>query len=148
MSISKSGVFNTVSSTLLLMILLSAGLYMVALNPRLAGFDVQASGSHISSVKSQESVNQRISLVPSNDDTGYSSHQQLACLSWYKSKKGDTQWGLAKRYSKQANKWPWIKGMREASGKDPKDDVLKTNEVVCVAWQALKTNYHSIVNVM
>lgn len=134
MGISKSGIFNTVSSTLLLMLLLSAGLYTIAVNPKLAGFDVQASDTQARNFSSATPKVPNVSLITNKSYS--SASQQPACLNWYKTRKGDTQWGLAKRYSENTNKWPWIKGMRKASGKALKDDALKANEVVCIDWQS------------
>lgn len=137
MGMSRAGAFNAVSTTMLLMIMLSAGLYFVALNPNLAGFDVQASGSrpvNFASIQSTAYVAPETHYIDNTSSASTSTSSKPDCQSWHKSRKGDTQWGLAQQYSKQSDKWPWIKGMRWVSGKGAKDESLKAGETVCVAW--------------
>lgn len=127
MGTTRLGALNAVTSTILLMLLLFAGLYYVAHNPGMVGFDVQAasfSTKHEPSVQVDDHSTPLASLINSRPQ----------CQQWYKTRKGDTQWGLAQRHSNQSDKWPWIKGMRWVSGKNAQDDALKSGEVVCVDW--------------
>ena len=134
----RTGVFNTVTSTILLMLLLSAGLYYVALNPSIGGFDVQAASFGVKSTKQAQADSYFTPRAQLFEDkqvtTKVSSNTRPECQKWYESRRGDTQWGLAQRHSDLKNKWPWIKGMRWVSGKNAKDDSLKSGEVVCIAW--------------
>lgn len=139
MGVSRAGVFNGVTSTILIMMLLSAGLYFVAHNPSTVGFDVQAAsfGAKNRQAQADEYFRSDASLLNANEfavKQTSTANTRPECQQWYETRRGDTQWGLAQRHSKEANKWPWIKGMRWVSGKSPQDDLLKSGEVVCVSW--------------
>ncbi|PWQ92321.1 hypothetical protein [Leucothrix pacifica] len=142
MGTTRLGALNAVTSTILLMLLLFAGLYYVAHNPGMVGFDVQAAsfGDKLKqSTQADDYFTSRASLINGREtvvDTSVntSANSRPQCQQWYKTRKGDTQWGLAQRHSTQSDKWPWIKGMRWVSGKNAQDDALKSGEVVCVDW--------------
>lgn len=135
----RSGAFNAVTSTILIMMLLFAGLYFVAHNPGTVGFDVQAAsfGAKSKQVQADDYFRPKPSLLNANEFTvKTATNTRPECQQWYETRRGDTQWGLAQRHTKQADKWPWIKGMRWVSGKSPQDDLLKSGEVVCVSWDS------------
>ena len=134
----RTGAFNAVTSTLLLMLLLSAGLYYVAHNPSMVCFDVQAASFGTKTARVVQADNffspQAQILDGREAEVKVSNNTRPECQQWYKTRRGDTQWGLAQRHSSKANKWPWIKGMRWVSGKNAKDDSLKSGETVCISW--------------
>jgi hypothetical protein len=136
----RAGAFNTVTSTIFLMLLLSAGLYYVALNPSTGGFSVEAASFGTKTTRQAQAddyFKPRAQLVDGRQATAnVTSNARPACQEWYKTRRGDTQWGLAQRHSDLKNKWPWIKGMRWVSGKSAKDDSLKSGEVVCIEWSS------------
>ena len=63
-----------------------------------------------------------------------SSSQRPECLTWYKVKKGDTQWSVASRYSKHSDKKHWLKSMRWVSRKGVGDTSMSIGESVCIEW--------------
>lgn len=116
--------------------LLSLGLYWVALNPRMAGFDVQ-NNRVTQSFRQTPSHTYQVPAVESDSSAnvwGASEAGRIDCESWYKARKGDTQWDLAAKYATQNNKWEWIKTMRRVSGKSADDDKLRAGEAICVSW--------------
>lgn len=60
------------------------------------------------------------------------------CITWYKVKKGDTQWAIASRYSKHLDKKSWLKSMRWVSRKGVGDTSMSVGESVCVEWGRFK----------
>jgi len=79
------------------------------------------------------------SVTPSYDEASKvapynSSNRRPDCLNWYKVKKGDTQWSVAVRYSKNVDKKDWLKSMRWVSRKGVGDTSMSIGESVCIEW--------------
>lgn len=138
MGIRQSGFINSVSTSIFLVLLLSIGLYIVAMNPRIAGFEVQpgsAAPRYTTTSANYYQPSAQDRLI-SGDELWESSRRDsnVRCEGWHEARRGDTQWDLAAKYVNQSH-WSWIRTMRQLSGKSANDDTLKAGESVCVKWK-------------
>ncbi len=135
----QSGFINSASASILLLLLLSGGLYLVAMNPPLAGFAVQsetqvaAQFKSIKPTKEQNSAASQDSLLE-NNVWGQTSPPKYACLIWYEVRKGDTEWDLSAKYAASDDRWKWINTMRRVSGKSETDEKFVAGEKICIEW--------------